>query len=99
MVQRREVLGGVIRGVQALLFEPSHGRPEVLCHSGGRWAVRLLARLGLRLLLTFAYSWLGPAAGARANCERALDALLARPVWWRTRARTLVAELLSSPAG
>jgi hypothetical protein len=58
-----------------------------------------MARLGLRVLLTLAYSWLLPVAGVRTSCERALDALIARPVWWRTRARVLVAELLSSPAG
>ncbi len=73
------------------------GRPEVLCCSGPRWAARLLARLGLRALLTVGYGWLGPVAGAHANSERALDGLIARPVWWRTRARALVAELLSCP--
>ncbi|MDQ1742237.1 MAG: hypothetical protein QOE23_576 [Pseudonocardiales bacterium] len=70
------------------------GRPEVLCCSGPRWAARLLARVGLRALLTLAYC-LGPLAGAHANSERALDGLIARPVWWRTRARALVADLLS----
>jgi|GEM_PF-6450475 len=74
-------------------------RPEVLCLSGARWAARLLARFGLRVLLTLAYSWLVPIAGVRTNCERALDALIARPVWWRTRARALVVELLSAPPG
>jgi hypothetical protein len=74
-------------------------RPEVLCHSSGPWAIRWLARLGLRILLTLAYTWPHPAAGTRANGERTLDMLIARPVWWRTRARVLVAELLSAPAG
>ena len=74
-------------------------RPEVLCLSGVRWTARLLARLGLRILLILAYSWLVPVCRVSANLERALDALVARPVWWRTRARALVAELLSAPPG
>lgn len=73
------------------------GGPEVLCCSGPRWAARLLARLGLRVLLTFGYGGLGPGAGSPANRTQPLDALVARPVWWRSRARALVAELLSSP--
>jgi hypothetical protein len=72
-------------------------RPEVLCLSGAHWAARLLARLGLRVLLALTYSWLIPVGGVRANFERALDGLVARPVWWRSRARALVTELLSAP--
>jgi len=72
------------------------GRQEVLCHSGAHWTIRLLARLVLRLLLGFAYSWPAPIGCSVQNRERALDAILARPVWWRSRARALVAELLSS---
>lgn len=72
-------------------------RPELICHSGASWIGRLLARLVLRLLLTFSYSWPTPICCSAQSCERALDAILARPVWWRGRARALVAELLNSP--
>jgi transposase len=73
------------------------GRSEVLCHSGASWAGRLLGRLLMRLLLTFAYSWPTPSRCSRQSHQHALDAIVARPVWWRGRARTLVAELLNSP--
>lgn len=75
------------------------GRHEVLCHSPLRWSGRLLARLVVRGLLTFAYSWPVPATGTGPDCERALDAIVARPVWWRGRARRLVAELLDRSHG
>jgi hypothetical protein len=77
----------------------STGRPEVLCHSVAGWTGRLLSRLLMRLLLIFAYSWPTPTRCVTQSRERALDAIVARPVWWRGRARTLVAELLSSPTG
>jgi len=74
-------------------------RREVLCHSGPCWAGRFLVRLMLRIMLTFGYGWPLPFAGSPQRCERTLDAIAPRPVWWRTRARALVAELLSHPAG
>jgi hypothetical protein len=80
-------------------LETPTGRSEVLCHSGASWAGRLLGRLVIRLLLVFAYSWPTPSRWSRQNHQRALDALVARPVWWRGRARTLVADLLNSTAG
>jgi transposase len=75
----------------------STGRSEVLCHSGASWAGRLLGRLLMRLLLTFSYSWPTPSRCSRQSHLHTLDAIVARPVWWRGRARALVAELLSSP--
>jgi hypothetical protein len=74
-------------------------RSEVLCHSGVRWTGRLLSRLVMRLLLTFAYSWPTPISFSAPSRERTLDTIVARPVWWRGRARMLVAELLSSSIG
>ncbi len=72
-------------------------RREVVCASGPRWAGRLLVRTVVRVLLTFAYGWPVATAGTHERCEQALDALVPRPVWWRTRARALVAELLRTP--
>jgi hypothetical protein len=74
----------------------STGRSEVLCHSGLRWTGRLLGRLVLRLLLSFACGWPTPIGFSAQSRERALDTMVARPVWWRGRARMLVAELLNS---
>lgn len=72
-------------------------RSEVLCHSGASWLGRLLGRLVMRLLLIFAYSWPTPSRCCRQSQQHALDAIVARPVWWRSRARLLVTELLNSP--